>query len=427
MLKHVRERFLSKHILSATITIITLLLASDIFITYFNHQVMKENLLRQNQAENVKLAVSHAIYLIHNADLALRGYAAFGDTTYLPPLRFAIEDKDSIYHTIEQPLLDQHYPLTEFVLLKDSINSYLNECQNMKSLIEEKKYVELKKWSAQAKGYHLWLQYKRLKNHIDQFQDQVKSDARSEFDTAMQINYWIEAALLMLCVPILVLTAIFAHKQLITSQKLQQIEAQNSQLLCEQKTKLEEMVIQRTQQIQLQNHQLKEQHERIFRQKEQLAIQGEELALQFEALKQSKKEKLQAYARIIQEKTITIETIKQELEKVRKTQVWDMLTDTNFNNLLHARIHTEESWQQFKINFDAIYPNFFAKLRQQYPDVTSAEQRLAALIKLNLSSKECADTLGISIISVRKARYRLRKKLQVETSVSLEDFIQTSF
>jgi DNA-binding CsgD family transcriptional regulator len=42
--------------------------------------------------------------------------------------------------------------------------------------------------------------------------------------------------------------------------------------------------------------------------------------------------------------------------------------------------------------------------------------RLIALLKMNLSSKEIADILGISADGIKKARYRLRKKMNLEDS-----------
>jgi len=48
-----------------------------------------------------------------------------------------------------------------------------------------------------------------------------------------------------------------------------------------------------------------------------------------------------------------------------------------------------------------------------------------ALIKMNLSSKDMALLFGISQDSLRVARYRLRKKLNIEQGENLSSFIQT--
>jgi hypothetical protein len=83
------------------------------------------------------------------------------------------------------------------------------------------------------------------------------------------------------------------------------------------------------------------------------------------------------------------------------------------NTLLKSVILTDTDWQQFRQLFDQVHPRFFETLRATYPDLTPAEIRLLALLKLNISPKEMAFMLGVSPESVRKLRYRLRKKLEV--------------
>ncbi len=62
-------------------------------------------------------------------------------------------------------------------------------------------------------------------------------------------------------------------------------------------------------------------------------------------------------------------------------------------------------------------------LKDRYPDLTPNEMRLSALVKLNLTIKEMAAILGISPDSVKTARYRLRKKLELNTEENLTDFM----
>ncbi len=66
---------------------------------------------------------------------------------------------------------------------------------------------------------------------------------------------------------------------------------------------------------------------------------------------------------------------------------------------------------------------FFIRLRKKYPNLTNSEERLAALIRMDLSSKEIASVLNISVKSVEMNRYRLRKKMQLGAKVNLAKFI----
>ena len=74
-------------------------------------------------------------------------------------------------------------------------------------------------------------------------------------------------------------------------------------------------------------------------------------------------------------------------------------------------------------SFESINKNFYARLKQAYPDISPNDLKISALIKMGLSIKEMADILNISADSVKTARYRLRKKLQLNTEDNLTDFI----
>ena len=85
----------------------------------------------------------------------------------------------------------------------------------------------------------------------------------------------------------------------------------------------------------------------------------------------------------------------------------------------------EQHWKEFAHAFDQVHQEFFEKLKSHAADLTPADLRLIALMKMNLSSAEIALMLGISTDSLRVARYRLRKKLNMEQGDNLIFFIQS--
>lgn len=94
--------------------------------------------------------------------------------------------------------------------------------------------------------------------------------------------------------------------------------------------------------------------------------------------------------------------------------VKDIETDLDNNN----------EWTELMNYFGQIHPNFFSTLKQTVKDkLSSSEMRLCLLLRLNLSSKEIADILHITPDSVRIARYRLRKKLPLESKDDLQDYL----
>lgn len=83
----------------------------------------------------------------------------------------------------------------------------------------------------------------------------------------------------------------------------------------------------------------------------------------------------------------------------------------------------DNDWENFKMYFEQVHEDFDVKLRERINDLTNNEMRLAALMKMNLSTKEIATILNISPDSVNKARYRLRKKLNLSGDDSLHSFL----
>nr|WP_010925653.1 transcriptional regulator [Microscilla sp. PRE1]AAK62861.1 MS139, putative GGDEF family protein [Microscilla sp. PRE1] len=86
-------------------------------------------------------------------------------------------------------------------------------------------------------------------------------------------------------------------------------------------------------------------------------------------------------------------------------------------------LNTTKSWEEFEIRFLSVHEGFYNRLRERFPKLSQSDHKLCALIKLNFSSKDISRLLGISIESVHTTRYRLRKKLGLQRSDNLEDFI----
>lgn len=91
--------------------------------------------------------------------------------------------------------------------------------------------------------------------------------------------------------------------------------------------------------------------------------------------------------------------------------------------LSQQMILTEADWQNFKSLFEKTYPAFFRKLRDKAPGITEAEQRMAALVKIQLTTRQIASMQGIGTDSVHKTRHRLRQRFGTETTAELETLI----
>jgi len=83
----------------------------------------------------------------------------------------------------------------------------------------------------------------------------------------------------------------------------------------------------------------------------------------------------------------------------------------------------ENDWEQFVFHFDQVHSGFFQRLRQQYPELTPRDHRLCAYLRMNLSTKDIAPLLNISVRGVEISRYRLRKKLGLTGDDNLGEFM----
>lgn len=88
------------------------------------------------------------------------------------------------------------------------------------------------------------------------------------------------------------------------------------------------------------------------------------------------------------------------------------------------RNSSSEIWEEFEVRFRQVHSSFYEKLLQKYPDLSSNELKLCALLRLNLTTKEICELSGQRPSSLDVARYRLRKKLGLANSqVNLITFL----
>ena len=93
-------------------------------------------------------------------------------------------------------------------------------------------------------------------------------------------------------------------------------------------------------------------------------------------------------------------------------------------NDLKMQIVTDEKKQVFFSQIEVVNRNFYKKLRETFPKITSKELELCGLLRLNMSNKEIALYRSVAPDSIKTARKRLRKKLQLQSDVDIRSFLQ---
>lgn len=89
------------------------------------------------------------------------------------------------------------------------------------------------------------------------------------------------------------------------------------------------------------------------------------------------------------------------------------------------RMQLKESGETelFTKKFTLIHDHFYQDLKFKHPSLTKTELRFCAYLKIHLSGNQIAKILNVTLEAIRKTRYRLRKKMNLPTSESLEDYI----
>jgi len=87
-------------------------------------------------------------------------------------------------------------------------------------------------------------------------------------------------------------------------------------------------------------------------------------------------------------------------------------------------ITEKEVWEEFEMRFQNVHEDFYKNLKQKFPDLTPSEIKLAAFLRLNMTTKDIASITGQNINTLETARYRLRKKLGITNQeVNLVNFL----
>ena len=161
---------------------------------------------------------------------------------------------------------------------------------------------------------------------------------------------------------------------------------------------------------------LKTKYKQNLAEKEKISAQQQTLLTQHEM--ESASIQLKMFTENIIEKTNLVEKLQQQLKnRSISFEEQQLISELSLQTIL-----TEEDWDNFKLLFEKIFPLFFQRLKIISPDVTVAEQRMAALTRLQLTTRQMASMLGISVDSVHKTRQRLRKRFHLGAEANMEEY-----
>ena len=92
---------------------------------------------------------------------------------------------------------------------------------------------------------------------------------------------------------------------------------------------------------------------------------------------------------------------------------------------IRMHLSGRQEWADFQRMFEEVHPSFATTLKQRYPALSEGDLRLATYIKIGLPTKQIARMLLLQPDSVKKNRLRLRRRMGIARSESLEDILRS--
>ena len=168
--------------------------------------------------------------------------------------------------------------------------------------------------------------------------------------------------------------------------------------------------------------QLKSEHQQVVEKTEQEIADLKNEKLQSEIDHQN--QTLATTTMHLVQKKEMLSRMKDELKKIAKTKEHKERKEIErIIRMIEQDARLDDDWEQFSLYFDKVHSNFLKKLSSQYPNLTPKDKKLCAYLRMNLSTKEIAPLMNISVRGVEISRYRLRKKLELPSGGNLVGFL----
>ncbi|WKN40665.1 PAS domain S-box protein [Tunicatimonas pelagia] len=228
-----KGNFLRRNSISLFIGFIILLILASSTTAFYSrlgaaqHQEKKDALLKVR--ETLDRIWSH----ITRADMGFRGYALIQEERYLGPYKGALEKHEQDLDSLSYYLLQQDYP--EERLMADNekaIKDYISLVGEMIDLTRQGRKEEALSILAGNPRYNIWLIYNAFNTDAIDYISQLQIDAQQQYDTVQRYTTIVQAALLIIGIPILVLVILrLTREGRVRRQLLGQLDNSNREFV----------------------------------------------------------------------------------------------------------------------------------------------------------------------------------------------------
>lgn len=323
-----------------------------------------------------------------------------------------VYDKKAFYLTKNQNYLDAINLLLESLVLREKVGNLNATTQTLEQLSEtyekvgnyETALLYFKKYKALQDSVFS----KSTKNEISElnikYETDKKTKAISLLEKESEIRHFENRFLFFLTIALAVISLLLLYS---FRTKTKFAKSQRN------------FIVQREALAKLRAEKLET--EKLLLEKE-IKTQYEINELQKNELGHSKRELATSTLQILNKNKILSE-IKDSFKIIKPNNPQEKEVITNISKKVKDNINLDEDWEQFKMHFEKVNTGFFEKLQTQYPELSDGDLKVCAYIKINLSPKEIAQIMNISIDGINKRLYRIRKKINLNSSENLSSHL----
>jgi len=167
----------------------------------------------------------------------------------------------------------------------------------------------------------------------------------------------------------------------------------------------------------LSNPTSREQLARLKRQQEQQSSELRRKSQEVADLLMAMERKNKALAQI---KRDVLEAIEMARHQGDKSILLPLL---NINDEINDNLESDSVLVRFEQEYDAANDGFLQRLSARFPSLNQSERMTCMYLRKNLSTKEIASMLHLSVRGVETVRYHLRKKLGLSRGEKLSSFL----
>lgn len=160
-------------------------------------------------------------------------------------------------------------------------------------------------------------------------------------------------------------------------------------------------------------------HKELFRQ-HQLAQERKIITLEKEKMESDLK---QLAFQVINRNKLLVEQKNRLLRLIGQSKAGDIEGINKLIEKIDVELDEDKDWKYIEPQLDKTYNSFITRLKEKHPDITLSEIKIAAYIRMNLTTKEISEFMHKTIRAVENDRYRLRKKIGLDINDSLSNYL----